>query len=92
MRQILRVMTDILNIVLAVTVLGGAYIYTNPGHAQQMMVQAQAWFAQLPTMPTIGVADVVLFIVMGCGLVSLFILFRRGRHLLRGPVNIKLIR
>lgn len=92
MKQILRVVTDMLNIVLAAIVLGGAYIYMNPGHAQQLIVQAQVWLATVQAMPTIGAADAILFVGMGCGLVSLFILFRRGRYLLRGPVTIRLIR
>lgn len=91
MKQLLQVIADLFSIAMAAGVLGGAYIYTNPDQAAQLLDQWQAWLT-LPTLPTFGPADLVLGIAIGCGLVSTIVLFTRGKTLLRGPVKVTFVR
>ena len=80
------------SIALAIAVLGGAYIYTNPDQAGDLIQRVQSWATLTPTMPSIGAADAVLFVAMSCGLVSMIFLLTRGKRLLRGPAKIKMVR
>lgn len=88
MKHFLQVVSDIFSIALAVAVLGGAYLYTNPGTLDRL----QMWWAGAMTLPTIGAVDIVMLAIMGIGLVSTVLLLTRGKALLRGPANIRLIR
>lgn len=92
MKQTLQMISDMFSIALAATVLGGAYLYTNPQHAQSLLAAGRAWLNLATTLPAISLADVVLLAAMTCGLVATVFLLTRGRQILRGPVTIKLVR